>query len=147
VTNQDKECTAVTQTTTEPQQPAIPQVARITNSDNSITTTETQNSNINDNNDGQPNSSGGSSSNTSNFDSTNSENEDEFTDRHHKGDLRPTDHFVIMPQDKGVGLYRIVSDETELDTGILPQTIRFVQTFDDSADALAWLVDYDDSRN
>jgi hypothetical protein len=51
-----------------------------------------------------------------------------------------------MQQDKGVGLYRIVSDETDLDTGILPQTIRLVHSFESAGEAMSWLQDYDDNN-
>jgi hypothetical protein len=51
-----------------------------------------------------------------------------------------------MQQDKGVGLHRIVSDETDLDTGILPQTIRLVHSFESAGEAMSWLQDYDDNN-
>jgi hypothetical protein len=49
----------------------------------------------------------------------------------------------MQQPDKGVGLYRIVSEQTDLDTGILPQTIRLVNTFESMGEAMSWLQDYD----
>jgi hypothetical protein len=67
---------------------------------------------------------------------TTQEDKNNFSDKN----LGAESHFVVMSQqDNGVGLYRIVSDETDLDTGILPQTIRLVNTFESMEEAMSWL--------
>jgi hypothetical protein len=94
------------------------------------------------------NSGGGSSSGSGTSDnSQTSDNEQKniFPGSDDKN-LGAESHFVVMSQDKEIGLYRIVSDETDLDTGILPQTIRLVHTFDTAQDAIQWINDYD-NRN
>jgi hypothetical protein len=92
---------------------------------------------------GSSGSSSGSSSSSESDEQSSNENENSFSDKN----LGAESHFVVMShQDKGVGLYRIVSDEKELDTGILPKTIRLVQTFESAGEAMSWLQDYDDKN-
>jgi len=96
-------------------------------------------------------SSGSSSGSSSSSESDNSETSDNDEKNIFPGNddknLGAESHFVVMSQDKGVGLYRIVSDETDLDNGILPQTIRLVHTFESAGEAMSWLSDYDNRSN
>jgi hypothetical protein len=52
-----------------------------------------------------------------------------------------------MLQLESITLFSIVSDETALDTNVLPQTIRPIHQFDTTQDAVSWIQDYDDRNN
>jgi hypothetical protein len=131
------------QAVSQPQNTPTPQSNPIVNtnpSNNPSTTTPTTTKN--NNVDNQQDSSGGSTGSSSSDEQSTDEDKKLFSDKN----LGSESHFVVMSQDKGVGLYRIVSDETDLDTGILPQTIRLVHTFESAGEAMSWLSDYDDNN-
>jgi hypothetical protein len=52
-----------------------------------------------------------------------------------------------MSQDGKIALFSVISDEKELDTGILPKTIRPVESFDTPSEALSWISEYDNRSN
>jgi hypothetical protein len=51
-----------------------------------------------------------------------------------------------MPEDGKISLFSIVSDEKELDVNVLPKTIHPIESFDNPADAIEWINQYD-NRN
>jgi hypothetical protein len=145
----DKICVSAAnqeQTTSQPQSKPIPQSNPIVNteiSENPISTsTIQQNDNLNDNSEQNPSS--GSTSGSSDNEQSSSQNN--FSGNEDKN-LGVESHFVVMQQDREIGLYRIVSDETDLDTHILPQTIRLVHSFDTAGEAMSWLSAYDNRSN
>jgi hypothetical protein len=67
------------------------------------------------------------------------ENENNFSDKNLGSDT----HFILMQQDGKIALFSVVSDETALDVNVLPKTIRPIQQFDSSSEALSWISNYD----
>jgi hypothetical protein len=109
--------------------------------DNSLNTISTQDKDIKDN--------GGQSSGTiSNSDSDNEltmqEDKNNFSDKN----LGSESRYIIMQQDNGqVGLFQIISNEDNMSVNILPKTIRSIEPFDSTAEALSWINDYDNRSN
>jgi hypothetical protein len=53
-----------------------------------------------------------------------------------------------MQQDNGqVGLFQIISNEDNMSVNMLPKTIRPIESFDSTAEALSWINDYDNRSN
>jgi hypothetical protein len=110
--------------------------------DNSLNTISTQDKDIKDN--------GGQSSGTN----SNSYSDNELTIQEDKNNfsgknLGSESRFIIMQQDnEKVGLFQIISNEDSMmSVNILPKTIRPVESFDSTAEALSWISEYDNRSN
>jgi hypothetical protein len=90
----------------------------------------------------------GSGSSSDNSEKSDNDDKNIFADKN----LGSDSHFVIMSQDDNnddgpIGLFQVVSDETALDTNILPKTIHPIKSFDTAQEAISWISQYDDRNN
>jgi hypothetical protein len=137
------------QAVSQPPVQPTPQSNPIPNTNPSSNPSTTTPTNTEDKNvDNQQDSSGGStSSSSSDEQSTDEEKNNFFTGKNHNDGIDDSSRYILVQQDGKIALFSVISDEKELDTGVLPQTIRAVHEFDNMQEALSWLSEIDDNNN